>query len=73
MGLFCFELRKKTERADDGRGEEGGQVPCRIAVTAKTELRRLKTRGVLPSLVLSLFARSRADRHGVSWLFSNFL
>lgn len=47
MGLFCFESRKKTETADGGRGGKGGgQVPCRIAVTAKTKLRRLKTRGV---------------------------
>jgi len=47
-GLLCFESSKKTKREDEREGRKGGQVPCRIAVMAKTELRRLKTRGVPP-------------------------
>jgi len=62
---------------EENREGGGGAVPCRMAVTAETELRRLKTRGVLclppppplpllPPALSSPLRRSRGPRRIVT-------
>lgn len=71
--LFRVE-EEKTERADgeDG-GEEGREsVPCRIAVTAKTELRCLKTKGYASPSAPSLAPFSPGPERTVTESFLAF-
>lgn len=71
--IVLFRVKEENRKRRWREERKGGQVPCRIAVMAKTELRRLKTRGAPPPSSLSFsvspslsspFAWSRADRHG---------
>lgn len=67
--------RKLKGRMTGGKGRGSSSVPD--SRYGKDRITTSQDEGCsslpFPPLVLSLFARSRADRHGVSWLFSNFL
>lgn len=54
-GVVLFRIEEGNRKGGWREEREGGQVPCRIAVTAKTELRRLKMRGASPPAAPMLY------------------
>jgi len=79
--LFCFEPWRKTVKGGGGPFRAGWPLQQRQnydvsrheGCSAFLPPPPLPPPPARPFIPLAAFARSQADRHGVSWLFSNFL